>query len=621
MFSSDSFKRKAEKAFAQRAGSTNALTAQGAHAAFLDMGGRPTLPLERVSSLMPTFTFGDTSLLSMSAFKKLVDYLCKGRNVQDELDAVYQKVAALKVENESVRRQLAEALQGIGGRHPIKRSDSPARDDAIRSIDLVLESQGDVFDAPSLLKLAWEHAAEVRNSRLAAQPEHASSLLSQHGHPQLQALRPEHEPARPSTWIEVPPSAELRKTASLPSHPVLSAAGANSDGSLGTHAVAVPTRAPSSASSRDVPPSVSSPDVLRFGCFLSHYKVEAASEARWLQQQLEPLLGQRCFLDSDDLRDLSRLRDHVRESSCLLFLQTRAVLTRPWCLVELLTAIDSKVPIIGVKILSGAHQYDFDAARNFMTHLETQLETPAREQLVAFGIDLIDAAFKLSNTLPHIVSASINMNESRTVLSAHVDDIVSAIGRATLPELPVDCEAWLAARGAAPRRCDGREVASCSALASIPPDVPTLPEALLPRPDIIATLKARVLDTTAASNETAVTAPPRTQGDLSNTTAAAGLGGVGKTCMAAALVRDEEVRLAFDKICWVSVGQEPDAASLQQTLHIQLVGQPLSDAAKTDERIALGELIEAAKGQAVLLVLDDGAIAPPTRNASATNRV
>ena len=90
--------------------------------------------------------------------------------------------------------------------------------------------------------------------------------------------------------------------------------------------------------------------------------------------------------------------------------------------------------------------------------------------------------------------------------------------------------------------------------------------------------------------------------------------------MAAALVRDEEVRLAFDKICWVSVGQEPDAASLQQTLHIQLVGQPLSDAAKTDERIALGELIEAAKGQAVLLVLDDGAIAPPTRNASATNR-
>ena len=38
---------------------------------------------------------------------------------------------------------------------------------------------------------------------------------------------------------------------------------------------------------------------------------------------------------------------------------------------------------------------------------------------------------------------------------------------------------------------------------------------------------------------------------------------------AAALVRDEEVRAAFEKICWVSVGQEPDTPALQNTLHIQ----------------------------------------------------
>ena len=72
-------------------------------------------------------------------------------------------------------------------------------------------------------------------------------------------------------------------------------------------------------------------------------------------------------------------------------------------------------------------------------------------------------------------------------------------------------------------------------------------------------------------------------------------------------MRDDEVRAAFDKICWVSVGQAPDMASLQQTLHIQLVNQPLSETARSDERLALGELIAAANGQAVLLVLDDGA--------------
>ena len=40
---------------------------------------------------------------------------------------------------------------------------------------------------------------------------------------------------------------------------------------------------------------------------------------------------------------------------------------------------------------------------------------------------------------------------------------------------------------------------------------------------------------------------------------------------AVALVRDEEVRANFGHICWVSVGQDPDALALQNNLHIQLV--------------------------------------------------
>ena len=35
-----------------------------------------------------------------------------------------------------------------------------------------------------------------------------------------------------------------------------------------------------------------------YAAFLSHYKVEAATEARWLQGELEPLLGGLAFLDS-----------------------------------------------------------------------------------------------------------------------------------------------------------------------------------------------------------------------------------------------------------------------------------------------------------------------------------
>ena len=84
-------------------------------------------------------------------------------------------------------------------------------------------------------------------------------------------------------------------------------------------------------------PTQVSTTTLSFACFLSHYKVEAATEARWLQENLEAHLGKRCFLDSDDLSLLTELTSHVRSCGCLLLLQTRNVLTRPWCIVEVWT--------------------------------------------------------------------------------------------------------------------------------------------------------------------------------------------------------------------------------------------------------------------------------------------
>ena len=81
-----------------------------------------------------------------------------------------------------------------------------------------------------------------------------------------------------------------------------------------------------------------------YAVFISHYKAEAAMEARHLHEKLEGALGRHCFIDSDDLHDLRKLREAVRDSDCLLLLQSARVLERPWCLVELLTAIDNNVP-------------------------------------------------------------------------------------------------------------------------------------------------------------------------------------------------------------------------------------------------------------------------------------
>ena len=121
-----------------------------------------------------------------------------------------------------------------------------------------------------------------------------------------------------------------------------------------------------------------------------------------------------------------------------------------------------------------------------MTHLDTLLDADTRSQLHALGVDVVDAAFKLANTLPNIISVALNMNESREVLAARVANIAGAMGRAMPPALPADRDGWLAGRGsAAAPPAHGQAGAMGGAptpgasiaplLAKLPPEVPTLP--------------------------------------------------------------------------------------------------------------------------------------------------
>ena len=93
-------------------------------------------------------------------------------------------------------------------------------------------------------------------------------------------------------------------------------------------------------------------------------------------------------------------------------------------------------------------------------------------------------------------------------------------------------------------------------------EVPMLPERAVDRPELIAALKQRVLEAEQgshwSSSATAVTAPAR----KTNATVANGMGGVGKTMTAAALVREEDVRSAFDSICWATLLEKARASQL-----------------------------------------------------------
>jgi hypothetical protein len=116
-----------------------------------------------------------------------------------------------------------------------------------------------------------------------------------------------------------------------------------------------------------------------FACFVSHAKAEAAMEARFVQTWLEKRLSSdrgraTVFLDSDNLKDLTQLTQHVKDSAVFILIQSKIVLTRPYCLLELLTAIKHDVPIVGLCLMGVSAQYKFEDAQHWLGNLDSLLE-------------------------------------------------------------------------------------------------------------------------------------------------------------------------------------------------------------------------------------------------------
>ena len=193
-----------------------------------------------------------------------------------------------------------------------------------------------------------------------------------------------------------------------------------------------------------------------FHSFVSHMKAEAAMEARFLQLELERLTDEMVFLDSDDLRNLKLLVDHVKASRALLLLQTRKVLTRPYCVLEILTAIEHNIPIVGVTVAGRPNDaYDFEEMSQFMMWFDTELEeynAGAADVLRDNGYDdLTEVAYQLSSIIPKAISVSLNTCASRNMLRATIEDIVATTESARadiddrMKNVPSKAE-WLAAR-------------------------------------------------------------------------------------------------------------------------------------------------------------------------------
>jgi len=123
--------------------------------------------------------------------------------------------------------------------------------------------------------------------------------------------------------------------------------------------------------------------------------------------------------------------------------------------------------------------------------------------------------------------------------------------------------------------------------------VPDPPPGYVSRPELLAELKATLF---AASATVAVSGVAR-RGALQ------GMGGIGKTVLASALARDDEVRHAFpDGIYWLTLGQHSNVVARQSQLAHELSKQPEGF---LDSQAGKARLEELLSEKRALVILDD----------------
>ena len=171
--------------------------------------------------------------------------------------------------------------------------------------------------------------------------------------------------------------------------------------------------------------------------FLSHMKVEAGAQARLLKNEGERYLmnhegsfkGSRLFLDSDNLSDLRKLMDDVKKMKVMIVLLSKSYLTRPWCLVELYTAIKHNIPLVTVNIIGGG--YDFDKGKEFLQSMTPETldkaNNGASKILQDIDIDVTEMGKVILSVLPNIIAQEFNANANTKIITTQVEVIIDKV--------------------------------------------------------------------------------------------------------------------------------------------------------------------------------------------------
>ena len=291
--------------------------------------------------------------------------------------------------------------------------------------------------------------------------------------------------------------------------------------------------------------------------FLSHYQATGGDQVMSLELRLTSM-GYTCWLDQKAATITKEsMQTGVSESRVFLLFLSEGVLTRPFCLFEIETAMTMQKKMLMHETDSRHVAFAFEVIPPALPSIKTLLETheslPYRRR--RFEQDAILAELVRNSGL------TSGMGETGTATSSNATDTSGTAKPTSMQAL----------------------------LAPVPDATPQLPDAFSPRPNDQAKVLDVLLRRTAEAHD-------------KSKVLAHGMGGMGKTTLAAAIVRNKEVREAYTRIAFVSAGQEPASLELQRVLHMQLVGAVMEVKSGATVATQREVLTEAVTEKAILLV-------------------
>ena len=211
----------------------------------------------------------------------------------------------------------------------------------------------------------------------------------------------------------------------------------------------------------------------RYAAFLSHFKAEAAAEARILKLELVKALrtpDEKIFLDADSLSDLRELQAQVTETDVFILMLTDGVLSRPWCLAELVAAANAQVPIVVLNInnsfhMHGAEERVVEILNDLPAYLQ-QKNPSAAEALKGIDLDVTTIGPLILTAISAYTSATTSSssddggaltfdpNQSSVMLQSQISALAIRMVKTACPEnavllpdlLPKQPEPWVVCR-------------------------------------------------------------------------------------------------------------------------------------------------------------------------------